>query len=233
MVETRSAIPIGILYPPFYQLKRPQYLNFASLGSTLAHEMGHAFDNTGVLLNIDGSENFFSQEMIDVYMARAQCIVDQTSTFIFNQSGVVKKGYLDWEKSNGPELGLPGLNYTNYQLFFILYAQHGQEFIVECSYSPMVPVGVRSEDPSVYAVEGRGLAILIKNLYYEDIAVNITNTLDLEAQGIKVYLNQNKAIHIYNMYHSPNNTFIDDGTMAQFLTDNTIIVGDLNAKHQL
>ncbi|UYV62451.1 hypothetical protein LAZ67_2000647, partial [Cordylochernes scorpioides] len=82
---------------------------------------------------------------------------------------------------------------------------------------------VRSEDPSVYAVEGRGLAILIKNLYYEDIAVNITNTLDLEAQGIKVYLNQNKAIHIYNMYHPPNNTFIDDGTMAQFLTDNTII----------
>ncbi|UYV80629.1 hypothetical protein LAZ67_19001115 [Cordylochernes scorpioides] len=83
---------------------------------------------------------------------------------------------------------------------------------------------VRSEDPSVYAVKWRGLAFLIKNLYYEDIAVNITNTLDLEAQGIKVYLNQNKAINIYNMYHPPNNTFIDDGTMAQFLTDNTIIL---------
>ncbi|UYV80990.1 hypothetical protein LAZ67_19002416, partial [Cordylochernes scorpioides] len=54
------------------------------------------------------------------------------------------------------------------------------------------------QDPSVYAVKGRGLAFLFKNLYYEDIAVNITNTLDLEAQGIKVYLNQNKAINIYN-----------------------------------
>ncbi|UYV83061.1 POLR1A [Cordylochernes scorpioides] len=109
-------------------------------------------------------------------------------------------------------------------------------FVPSCSIMliPAPPLlRVRSEDPSVYAVEGRGLAILIKNLYYEDIAVNITNTLDLEAQGIKVYLNQNKAIHIYNMYHPPNNTFIDDGTMAQFLTDNTIIVGDLNAKHQL
>ncbi|UYV61838.1 GREM2 [Cordylochernes scorpioides] len=109
-------------------------------------------------------------------------------------------------------------------------------FVSSCSIMliPAPPLlRVRSEDPSVYAVEGRGLAILIKNLYYEDIAVNITNTLDLEAQGIKVYLNQNKAIHIYNMYHPPNNTFIDDGTMAQFLTDNTIIVGDLNAKHQL
>ncbi|UYV80471.1 hypothetical protein LAZ67_19000259, partial [Cordylochernes scorpioides] len=81
--------------------------------------------------------------------------------------------------------------------------------------------------------EGGGLAFLIKNLYYEDIAINIPNTSDLEAQGIKVYLNQNKTINIFNMYHPPNNKLIDDGTMAQFLTDNTIIVGDLNAKHQL
>ncbi|UYV70770.1 hypothetical protein LAZ67_8000547 [Cordylochernes scorpioides] len=71
--------------------------------------------------------------------------------------------------------------------------------------------------------EGGGLAFLIKNLYYEDIAINIPNTSDLEAQGIKVYLNQNKTINIFNMYHPPNNKLIDDGTMAQFLTDNTII----------
>ncbi|UYV65720.1 hypothetical protein LAZ67_3005233 [Cordylochernes scorpioides] len=64
-------------------------------------------------------------------------------------------------------------------------------------------------------------------------SVNIPNTSDLEAQGIKVYLSQNKTINIFNMYHPPNNKLIDDGTMAQFLTDNTIIVGDLNAKHQL
>ncbi|UYV63598.1 hypothetical protein LAZ67_2004930 [Cordylochernes scorpioides] len=81
--------------------------------------------------------------------------------------------------------------------------------------------------------EGGGLAFLIKNLYYEDIDINIPNTSDLEAQGIKVYLSQNKTINIFNMYHPPNNKLIDDGTMAQFLTDNTIIVGDLNAKHQL
>ncbi|UYV78196.1 hypothetical protein LAZ67_16000431 [Cordylochernes scorpioides] len=81
--------------------------------------------------------------------------------------------------------------------------------------------------------EGGGLAFLIKNLYYEDIAINIPNTSDLEAQGIKVYLSQNKTINIFNMYHPPNNKLIDDGTISQFLTDNTIIVGDLNAKHQL
>ncbi|UYV77281.1 hypothetical protein LAZ67_15000333, partial [Cordylochernes scorpioides] len=81
--------------------------------------------------------------------------------------------------------------------------------------------------------EGGGLAFLIKNLYYEDIAITIPNTSDLEAQGIKVYLSQNKTINIFNMYHPPNNKLIDDGTISQFLTDNTIIVGDLNAKHQL
>ncbi|UYV73006.1 hypothetical protein LAZ67_10001495 [Cordylochernes scorpioides] len=61
-------------------------------------------------------------------------------------------------------------------------SQHGQESFVECSSSPMVPVGLRSEDPSVYAVKGGDLAFLIKDLYYEDIAVN---TSDLEAQGIE------------------------------------------------
>ncbi|UYV72354.1 hypothetical protein LAZ67_9002765 [Cordylochernes scorpioides] len=75
-------------------------------------------------------------------------------------------------------------------------------FVPSCSIMliPAPPLlRVRSEDPSVYAVKGRGLAFLINNLYYEDIAVNIPNTLDLETQGIKVYLNQNKAINIYNM----------------------------------
>ncbi|UYV63494.1 hypothetical protein LAZ67_2004306 [Cordylochernes scorpioides] len=102
-------------------------------------------------------------------------------------------------------------------------------FVPSCSIM-LIPVPpllrVRSEDPSVYAFKGRGLAFLINNLYYDDIAINIPNTLDLETQGIKVYLNQNKAIKIYNMYHPPNNTFIDDGTMAQFLTDNNIILGN-------
>ncbi|UYV70912.1 hypothetical protein LAZ67_8001088 [Cordylochernes scorpioides] len=65
--------------------------------------------------------------------------------------------------------------------------------------------------------EGGGLAFLINNLYYEDIAINIPNTSDLEAQGIKVYLNQNKTINIFNMYHPPNNKLIDDGTMVNFL----------------
>ncbi|UYV77964.1 hypothetical protein LAZ67_15003052 [Cordylochernes scorpioides] len=58
-------------------------------------------------------------------------------------------------------------------------------FVPSCSIM-LIPASpllrVRSEDPSVYAVKGRGLAFLIKNLYYEDIAINIPNTLDLEAQ---------------------------------------------------
>ncbi|UYV80700.1 hypothetical protein LAZ67_19001437 [Cordylochernes scorpioides] len=71
-------------------------------------------------------------------------------------------------------------------------------FVPSCSIMliPAPPLlRVRSEDPSVYAVEGRGLAILIKNLYYEDIAVNITNTLDLEAQ--EKFWNFKKANMIY------------------------------------
>ncbi|UYV67733.1 hypothetical protein LAZ67_5001800 [Cordylochernes scorpioides] len=123
---------------------------------------------------------------------------------------------------------------TNFYLFslaisdllILIFVHVVQAMIIMVGRGRLLLLLVRSEDPSVYAVKGRGLAFLINNLYYEDIAVNIPNTLDLETQGIKVYLNQNKAINIYNMYHPPNNTFIDDGTMAQFLTDNTIILGN-------
>ncbi|UYV81392.1 hypothetical protein LAZ67_20001039, partial [Cordylochernes scorpioides] len=105
------------------------------------------------------------------------------------------------------------------------------EELVENEKNPVVDYPSNdSEDGQTRTRSGR---IVKPNLYYEDIAINIPNTSDLEAQGIKVYLSQNKTINIFNMYHPPNNKLIDSGTMAQFLTDNTIIVGDLNAKHQL
>ncbi|UYV61198.1 hypothetical protein LAZ67_1003790 [Cordylochernes scorpioides] len=63
---------------------------------------------------------------------------------------------------------------------------------------------VRPEDPSVYAVKGRGLAFLIKNLYYEDIAVNITNTLDLEAQALIIF--SMKKINMKKLAYALENT---------------------------
>ncbi|UYV70950.1 hypothetical protein LAZ67_8001211 [Cordylochernes scorpioides] len=48
--------------------------------------------------------------------------------------------------------------------------------------------------------EGGGLAFLIKNLYYEDIAINIPNTSDLEAQGIKNFKKAN-----WNLYQQNTN----------------------------
>ncbi|UYV84540.1 hypothetical protein LAZ67_X002513 [Cordylochernes scorpioides] len=87
---------------------------------------------------------------------------------------------------------------------------------------------IRSEDPSVHAFKGGGLGFLIKNLYYEDIAVNIPNTADLEAQGIKVYLNQNNAINLYNMYHPSNNKLIDNGKMAIFLQTTLFLLHTFN-----
>ncbi|UYV75255.1 hypothetical protein LAZ67_12003110 [Cordylochernes scorpioides] len=50
---------------------------------------------------------------------------------------------------------------------------------------PPGPTHVQWPHVPLYIRQGGGLAFLIKNLYYEDIAVNISNTLDLEAQDIK------------------------------------------------
>ncbi|UYV63551.1 hypothetical protein LAZ67_2004635 [Cordylochernes scorpioides] len=67
-----------------------------------------------------------------------------------------------------------------------LINRHAKLTYARCSYAKLAPVqmclGSDIPSSSVYAAKWRGLAFLIKNLYYEDIAVNITNTLDLEAQ---------------------------------------------------
>ncbi|UYV83389.1 hypothetical protein LAZ67_23000849 [Cordylochernes scorpioides] len=43
--------------------------------------------------------------------------------------------------------------------------------------------------------EGGGLAFLIKNLYYEDIAINIPNTSDLEAQALDISFSSPEIFH--------------------------------------
>ena len=50
----RIWIPLGIQFPPFYQSKRLESLNFGGIGSVLGHELTHGFDDTGSLFDLDG-----------------------------------------------------------------------------------------------------------------------------------------------------------------------------------
>ncbi|UYV83575.1 hypothetical protein LAZ67_23001512 [Cordylochernes scorpioides] len=60
-----------------------------------------------------------------------------------------------------------------------------QDFTMENSVTGWLVKAYIKGFPDSCQFTRRGLAFLINNLYYKDIAVNIPNTLDLEVQGIK------------------------------------------------
>ncbi|KAF8766539.1 putative RNA-directed DNA polymerase like protein [Argiope bruennichi] len=76
---------------------------------------------------------------------------------------------------------------------------------------------------------GGGLAFLIKDVKYQSIVISTDQTSDLEIQGIKI-LWRGKPLNIFNVYHPPNqkNLFAN---FSNFMDKNSIIIGDLNAKH--
>ena len=51
------AFPAGILSAPFFTEKAPMPLNYGSLGTFVAHEFTHAFDNNGRQFDENGDLN--------------------------------------------------------------------------------------------------------------------------------------------------------------------------------
>ncbi|UYV70951.1 hypothetical protein LAZ67_8001212 [Cordylochernes scorpioides] len=89
-------------------------------------------------------------------------------------------------------------NYRQNQTITKVCLYHGVMINKSCTpipHSMISDVDLHAASADRQNEQGRvqDLVFLIKNLYYEDITINIPNTSDLEAQGIKVYLNQNKC----------------------------------------
>ncbi|CAF0711928.1 unnamed protein product [Brachionus calyciflorus] len=141
--------PAGILQGPFYDANNPNYLNYGGIGSVIGHEITHGFDDRGRLHDkngvyfADGASSLWTNQTVYKYKEKAKCIIDQYNNYVVKQinrtlNGILTQGeniadngglkesfraYKKWVKLNGEEPLLPGLNYTQEQLFFINYAQ--------------------------------------------------------------------------------------------------------------
>lgn len=137
--------PAGILQPPFYFSNLPNFINYGSIGAAIGHEITHGFDDSGRLFDKDGvffSENeagLWTSETSHKFKEKSKCMIDQYSSYfvksikknlngeqtlgenIADNGGIKEsfRAYRKWVAKNGEEPLLPGLSYTQDQLFFM------------------------------------------------------------------------------------------------------------------
>lgn len=165
--------PAGILQAPFYDSNAPNYLNYGAIGSVIGHEITHGFDDEGRQYDKNGvfyqddEVGLWTAQTIEEYKKKAQCIVDQYSGYKspqvnLNLNGFATQGeniadnggikesfraYQKWVAKNGPEPLLPGLNYTQEQLFYINWAQVWCLKTTDQAMESRIRTGVHSPGP--------------------------------------------------------------------------------------
>ncbi|GFQ89938.1 neprilysin-1 [Trichonephila clavata] len=136
--------PVGILRTPIFTPDRPKYLNYGMLGVVIGHEITHGFDNSGRKFDKVGNlTQWWSDEIVEKFKEQAACFVEQYSQLpidivgqnvngnqtlddnICDNSGLKQayRAYKNYVSKHGEEPSLPGISYSNLQVFFLQYAQ--------------------------------------------------------------------------------------------------------------
>ncbi|KAG9105242.1 hypothetical protein FRC07_009462, partial [Ceratobasidium sp. 392] len=123
----------------------PLYMQYGAFGAVAAHELTHAFDSAGRLYNQNGKlEEWWTNKTSEQFDERAACYSEQYSKYTVEDgkggvvhlngnltlgenladSGVIQ-AYRAWKSASNAksDFTLPGLNYTQEQLFWISFAR--------------------------------------------------------------------------------------------------------------
>ena len=75
--------PAGVLQPPLYDAKMDDAPNYGNTGSTIGHELTHAFDDEGRQFDAKGNlRDWWTKEDADKFKERAQCVSDQYAKYV-------------------------------------------------------------------------------------------------------------------------------------------------------
>nr|XP_020845555.1 phosphate-regulating neutral endopeptidase isoform X2 [Phascolarctos cinereus] len=169
--------PAGELQKPFFWgTAYPRSLSYGAIGVIVGHEFTHGFDNNGRKYDKNGNlDPWWSTDSEEKFKEKTKCMVSQYSSYYWKKAGLNVKGkrtlgeniadngglreafraYRKWinDKRQGVEEDLlPGVKFTNNQLFFLSYAH------VRCnSYRPeaareQIQIGAHS--PPQFRVNG-------------------------------------------------------------------------------
>jgi len=132
-------VPIGMLQDPLYW-SQPKSLTFGAFGIVVAHEITHAFDDSGINYDSKGmTAQLYDNKTIEAFHKEATCLRDQYSKYSIADSQVdgnltlgenladhgglsmALEAYNQWRSKN-KDVRLPALPFNDMQLFFIGYA---------------------------------------------------------------------------------------------------------------
>lgn len=133
--------PAGILQPPFFNMYADDAINYGGIGMVIGHEMTHGFDNMGRQFDKDGNlRDWWTKEDSKAFEEHTKLLVDQ-----YNKYEVLDSTYVNGKLTlgeniadlggitvalnaykislQGKEAPQPIDGFTNYQRFFLSYAQ--------------------------------------------------------------------------------------------------------------
>ena len=75
--------PAGVLQPPLYDAKMDAAPNYGNTGSTIGHELTHAFDDEGRQFDAKGNlKDWWTKQDADQFVKHANCVVDQYAQYV-------------------------------------------------------------------------------------------------------------------------------------------------------
>lgn len=75
--------PIAILQEIYFSADRPQYINYASLGYVVGHEITHGFDNKGREYDLNGNLiDWWNPETEIKFEEKTKCLINQYNHYL-------------------------------------------------------------------------------------------------------------------------------------------------------
>jgi putative endopeptidase len=133
--------PAGILQPPFFNLDADDAVNYGAIGMVIGHEMTHGFDNQGRQYDKDGNlRDWWTKDDSKAFEEHTNMLIDQYNKYEVLDSifvngkltlgeniadlGGATVAYNAYKLSlQDKEAPKPIDGFTNYQRFFLSYAQ--------------------------------------------------------------------------------------------------------------
>lgn len=82
--------PAGILQPPYYDVNASREQNLGGIGTVIAHEITHAFDNNGAQFDENGNmNNWWTEQDYTVFRQKCQAVIDLYDGLVIAPGAVV------------------------------------------------------------------------------------------------------------------------------------------------